>query len=204
MERLCAASRLHVNKGDARDHVTNMLRISEIVVIVHKRGDCLRIILEVGKVACGRIGCFGLGAELGDSEPVILVRPIGNPRGKRHAKVFAQRLGITLVKSAHLPQPFIGMTVAADANPTLAEHSVEDVIAIGRKPIGSIRNRSQRKDLRQIHQRMTSYGKGELSLSRFMPLYSGDQECRCVENRGQGADPALVAVLRPKVAEQWI
>ena len=111
--------------------------------MVHKIIDAPRLNGRPCSFALGSAGCLGLGAQFGHGQPVVLVRLIGDPRRQRHAQIAAQCLGVALVERAHVAQPLDGVPVAANADAALAEQVVELLIALGRKPVGSIVDRAR-------------------------------------------------------------
>src|SRR5215469_11622421 len=141
-----------------------------------------------------REGICGLGllAEPGNGLPVVFVWLIGDPRRQRHVEVTAECFSVSLVENAHFSQPVAGEVVTANAESALAERVIEVSILLLGKPVGSIRDRLQAENLGQIDQGVTGHRERELSLARFLIADAGDQQRRCVEDGGKGAEPALI------------
>src|ERR1035437_10043580 len=104
------------------------------------------------------------------------MRLICNPRRKRHIEVVAERLGVALVKTAHLAKPLNGMTITANTYSALTEQSIELLITLGGKAVGAIADGGEREDLRQVDHGMPCHGKGQLGLARFMTLYTCNEQ----------------------------
>ena len=123
-----------------------------------------------GRLLAGSGGVVHLSllAETGDSEPVVLMRLIGEPRRQRHGEVGTEGLNVSLVKTAHLNQPLAKGVVAADVDAAFKQRVAEPLTALGRKAIGSVEERAKREDLREIDDGVTRHGEGELRLTRLV------------------------------------
>src|SRR6185437_9227070 len=113
--------------------------------------------------------------------------------------MFAERGGIALVQGTKIAEPLVGSSIAADADTALAEELIELLVAFARQTIGKVLLRLEREDLGEIDHGVASHGEGELRLPGFVPANAGDEKGGCVEDGGEGADPALVGVLRAEI-----
>src|SRR5208337_4850774 len=129
-------------------------------MIINEGGDCMRLISWGRCLVRRRVSRLGLGAQFGHGKPIVLVRLVGDPRWQRHAKIAAQRLGVTLVKHTHVAKPLDGVTVAANTYTALAEQVIKPLVALGGEPVGSIAYGSQGEDLGEIDECVPRHGKG--------------------------------------------
>src|ERR1700722_14443541 len=96
------------------------------------------------------------------------------------------------------------MRVAAEAHARLTHLIVYKTKLLFRQPVRHVFRWLEGEDLCQIEHRMTCHCEGQLRLASGMLLHTGDEQRAGIEDRGEGANPALVGMLGTKVAEQRV
>ena len=185
----------------------NLHRTQQSIAVRGWRFVMLELMMRLDDFGDGiRLGVcgFGLVAHSCDGEPIVFVRLFGDPGRKWHTQMLAERGSIALIQRAKITKSLVGVVVATYAYTALAEQLIKLLVAFPRQSVRDVLLRSDGEDLCEIDHGVTSHGKGQLRLASFVPANAGDEQSRSVEHRGERADPALIGVLRAKIAKQGV